>query len=120
MGNYVASEIVKLMINKDIKVKGSKTLMLGITFKENCPDIRNTKAIDVYRELEQYGTTVELYDPWANPAEVMHEYGIKTTDQANDLAGKYDAVVLTVAHKEFLDADVKQFLKPGGVLAKTN
>ena len=116
MGNYVASQIVKLMINKDIKVKGSKTLMLGITFKENCPDIRNTKAIDVYKELEQYGTTVDLYDPWANPAEVKHEYGIDTTDNASTLDGQYDAVVLTVAHKEFLAEDVKKYLKPGGVL----
>ena len=116
MGNYVASEIIKLMINKDIKVKGSKTLMLGITFKENCPDIRNTKAIDVYKELEQYGTTVDLYDPWANPAEVKREYGIDTTDNPSTLDGQYDAVVLTVAHKEFLAEDVKKYLKPGGVL----
>ena len=116
MGNYVASEIVKLMINKDIKIKGSKTLMLGITFKENCPDIRNTKAIDVYRELEAYGTSVDLYDPWANPAEVKHEYGIVTTDDASSISEEYDAVVLTVAHKEFLAEDVKKYLKPGGVL----
>lgn len=116
MGNYVASEIIKLMINKDIKVKGSKTLMLGITFKENCPDIRNTKAIDVYKELEQYGTTVDLYDPWANPAEVKREYGIDTTDNPSTLDGQYDAVVLTVAHKEFLAEDVKKYLKSGGVL----
>ena len=116
MGNYVASEIVKLMINKDIKIKGSKTLMLGITFKENCPDIRNTKAIDVYRELEQFGTSVDLYDPWANPAEVKHEYGINTTKDSSTLDGEYDAVVLTVAHKEFLAEDVKKYLKPGGVL----
>lgn len=116
MGNYVASEIVKLMINKDIKVKGSKTLMLGITFKENCPDIRNTKAIDVYRELETFGTTVDLYDPWANPEEVKHEYGINTTNDSSALAGQYDAVVLTVAHKEFLNENVKKYLKPGGVL----
>ncbi|MDC1508202.1 Vi polysaccharide biosynthesis UDP-N-acetylglucosamine C-6 dehydrogenase TviB [Saprospiraceae bacterium] len=116
MGNYVASQIVKLMINKDIKVKGSKTLMLGITFKENCPDIRNTKAVDVYKELEAYGTSVDLCDPWANPEEVMYEYGIHTTDQASSLDGQYDAVVLTVAHKEFLAGDVKKYLKPGGVL----
>ena len=116
MGNYVASEIVKLMINKDIKVKGSKTLMLGITFKENCPDIRNTKAIDVYKELEAYGTSVDLYDPWANSEEVKYEYGINITDNAATLDGQYDAVVLTVAHKEFLVEDVKKYLKPGGVL----
>ena len=116
MGNYVASEIVKLMINKDIKIKGSKTLMLGITFKENCPDIRNTKAIDVYKELEQYGTSVDLYDPCANAAEVKHEYDITTTNNAASLDGQYDAVVLTVAHKEFLAEDVKKYLKPGGVL----
>jgi len=116
MANYVASEIIKLMINKDIKIKGSKTLMLGITFKENCPDIRNTKAIDVYTELENFGTQVDLYDPWADPAEVKHEYGIDITNKSSNLQGQYDAVVLTVAHKEFLGEDVKRYLKPGGVL----
>ncbi len=116
MGDYVASEIVKLMIQKDIKVKGSKILMLGITFKENCPDIRNTKAIDVYRQLESYSTTMSLLDPWANKEEVKHEYGIDIVNDIADVDEKYDAVVLTVAHKEFLDMDIQSLVKEGGVL----
>ncbi|MFT4537289.1 MAG: UDP-N-acetyl-D-galactosamine dehydrogenase [Saprospiraceae bacterium] len=116
MGQYVASQIVKLMIQKDIKVKGSKILMLGITFKENCPDIRNTKAIDVYRQLKSYGTTMSLLDPWANIEEVKNEYGIDIVNNVDDVEGKYDAVVLTVAHKEFLDMDIHSLVKEGGVL----
>lgn len=116
MGQYVASEIVKLMIQKEIKIKGARVLMLGITFKENCPDIRNTKAIDVYRELQSYGLAVELHDPWANKAEVQHEYGIDLSDIGKEEENSYDAVVLTVAHKEFLDVDVQQYLRKGGVL----
>ena len=116
MGDYVASQIVKLMIQKDIKVKGSKILMLGITFKENCPDIRNTKAIDVYRQLESYSTTMSLLDPWANKEEVKHEYGIDIVNDISDVEEKYDAVVLTVAHKEFLDMDIHSLVKDGGVL----
>ncbi|MEM9544463.1 MAG: nucleotide sugar dehydrogenase [Bacteroidota bacterium] len=116
MGQYVASEIIKLMIQKDIKIKGSKLLMLGITFKENCPDIRNTKAIDVYQELVGYSAQVDLFDPWADKDEVMHEYGITIQTDPTQLAQEYDAVVLAVAHKEFLDMDVKSFLKTPGVL----
>lgn len=116
MGQYVASEIIKLMIQKDIKVKGSKILMLGITFKENCPDIRNTKAIDVYRQLEQYSASMSLLDPWANVEEVKHEYGIDIVNKIDDVDEKYDAVVLTVAHKEFLDMDIHSLVKEGGVL----
>ncbi len=116
MGHFVASEIVKLMIDKDLKIKGSKILMLGITFKENCPDIRNTKAIDVYSELKDYGAEVDLYDPWANPDEVHHEYKIKSTNQLEAVSEKYDAVVLTVAHKEFLDLDLTSFLNDNGII----
>jgi UDP-N-acetyl-D-galactosamine dehydrogenase len=116
MGQYVASEIIKLMIQKDIKVKGSRILMLGITFKENCPDIRNTKAIDVYRQLEGFSTQVDLLDPWANIKEVKHEYGIDIFNKIDDVDEKYDAVVLTVAHKEFLDMDIHSLVKEGGVL----
>lgn len=114
MGQYVASEVVKLMIQKDLKVKGAKVLMLGITFKENCPDIRNTKAIDVYHELETFGLTVDLYDPWANPSEVQHEYSIEISNKAP--SEQYDAVVLTVAHKEYSDLDIKSIVKDNGVL----
>ena len=95
MGKYVASEVVKLMVQNDIKVKGSKILVLGITFKENCPDVRNTKAVDVISNLKSYGTEITVFDPWASPSEVKHEYGMETTKEIpND---KYDAVVLAVA-----------------------
>jgi UDP-N-acetyl-D-galactosamine dehydrogenase len=116
MGQYVASEIVKLMIQKDIKVKGAKVLMLGITFKENCPDIRNTKAIDVYRQLIGFSANVDLLDPWANIAEVKQEYGIDIVNKIDEVDQKYDAVVLTVAHKEFLDMDIHSLVKENGVL----
>lgn len=104
MGKYVASEIVKLMIKKDIKVKDSNILMLGITFKENCPDIRNTKAIDVYNELLTFNSNVDVFDPWASKAEVKHEYGIEVLNVLPN--NKYDAIVLTVAHNEFKDLDL--------------
>ena len=114
MGKYVASEVVKLMVKKDIKIKGSKILVLGVTFKENCPDVRNTKAVDVIRNLASYDTEVTIYDPWANPKEVENEYNLETT---KSLPGsKFDAVVLTVAHKEFLDLDFKSLLKDNSVL----
>lgn len=99
MGQYVASEVIKLMIKKDITVKGSNILMLGITFKENCPDIRNTKAIDIYHELKTYDLNVDVYDPWASPEEVRHEYSIDSSTSLPDK--KYDAVILAVAHKTF-------------------
>ncbi|MDO6491481.1 MAG: nucleotide sugar dehydrogenase [Cellulophaga sp.] len=114
MGKYVASEVVKLMVQNDIKVKGANILVLGITFKENCPDVRNTKAVDVISNLASYGTEIDIYDPWASPEEVMHEYKLETSK--NIPTKKYNAVVLTVAHKEFLDLDLKQFLKDDGVL----
>ena len=114
MGKYVASEVVKLMVQNDIKVKGSNILVLGITFKENCPDVRNTKAVDVINNLTSYGATISTYDPWASPEEVAHEYKLTTTKSLP--IEKYDAIVLTVAHKEFLDLDLKSMLKPNGVL----
>lgn len=103
MGQYVSSEVVKLMLQNDIKVKGSRILMMGITFKENCPDVRNTKVVDVIKHLKDYGTTVTVFDPLANPEEVAHEYGLVTTRTLPE--EKYDAVVLAVAHKEFLMLD---------------
>ena len=118
MGPFVASQVIKLMIKNDIKVKGAKILNLGITFKENCPDIRNSKAIDVIEGLQEYGAVVHTYDPWANPAEVEHEYGIicHTELEQESQNHKYDAIVLTVAHKEFLNLDLKQFLNKDGVI----
>ena len=99
MGEYVATEVLKLMVQNEIPIKSGKVLMLGITFKENCPDIRNTKAIDVYRALTSFHMDVDVYDPWADSEEVVHEYGIKTIDSLEDRT--YDAIVHTVAHNEF-------------------
>ena len=106
MGRYVASEVVKLMISRDLKVKGAKVLMLGITFKENCPDIRNTRAVDIVAELRQYGVEVHIHDPWANPEEVRHEYGLECIEKPG--GNKYDAVILAVAHKAFADRNIRE------------
>ena len=114
MGGYVASEIIKLMVKKDLRIKGAKVLVLGITFKENCPDVRNTRAVDVIKQLMDYGTDVTVYDPWANPAEVEHEYGLSITK--NLPHEKFDAVVLTVAHQKFLEMELRPLLKQDGVL----
>ena len=114
MGKYVASEVVKLMVQNDIKVKGSNILNLGITFKENCPDVRNTKAVDVINNLRSYGANITTYDPWASQEEVDHEYGLLTTKELPN--SKFDAIVLTVAHKEFSNIDLKSMLKPDGVI----
>ncbi len=106
MGAWVASQIVKLLIQKGHAVKDSKVLVLGITFKENCPDIRNTKAIDVINELKSYGCKVDTYDPWANKEEVKHEYNLDLAD--NYTENKYDAAVLAVAHNEFKSLDLSK------------
>ena len=103
MGDYVASEVVKLMISKDIPIKNASILVLGITFKENCPDVRNTKAVDVINALKGYGVYLTIFDPWANKEEVKKEYQLESTQEIP--SGLFDAVVLTVAHKEFLDLD---------------
>jgi nucleotide sugar dehydrogenase len=120
MGEYVASQVIKTMIKKNIKVNGAKVLLLGITFKENCPDVRNTKIVDVVKALEDYSVNVTIYDPWAKPEEVMHEYGFSTINNIDDVAIKkngYDAIILGVAHKQFLDMDLSQFLeKENGVI----
>ena len=115
MGKYVASEVVKLMIKNEIPVKNSKILMLGITFKENCPDIRNTKATDIYHELISYGIAVDIYDPWASPAEVLHEYGLTIDTHLNDSVN-YGAVILAVAHREFMEIDLQAFKTRGAIL----
>ena len=114
MGQYVASEIIKLMVKNDIRIKKAKILNLGITFKENCPDVRNTKAVDVINQLKSYETDITIYDPWANPQEVMHEYNLVTNQQLPK--GKFDVIVLTVAHKEFLNLDLNALLNPNGIL----
>jgi len=115
MGKYVASEVVKLMIQNEIPVKNSKVLMLGITFKENCPDIRNTKATDIYHELISYGIDVDIYDPWASPEEVKHEYGLTITANLNESVD-YSAVILAVAHNEFMKIDLQAFKTKGAII----
>ena len=114
MGEYVASEVVKLMIKNDVKIKNAKVLVLGITFKENCPDVRNTKAVDVVYSLKDFGTEVTIYDPWANEEEVMLEYGIVSKKKAPN--SKFDAIVLTVAHNEYKKLDFNLLLKEKAVV----
>ena len=114
MGQYVASEVVKKMLKNDQKVNNANILVLGFTFKENCPDVRNTKVIDVVKNLEEYGVKVTTYDPWANPDEVQHEYNIQTYQEIP--AKKYDAVVLAVAHNEFKNLNLNNLLTENGVI----
>lgn len=114
MGQYVASQVIKTMIKKDIAVHNAQILMLGITFKENCPDVRNTKIVDVIAALEDYGTSVTIYDPWANAAEVKHEYGLQSSSEIP--TEKFDAIILGVAHKEFLDLNLDQLKKEQAIV----
>jgi UDP-N-acetyl-D-galactosamine dehydrogenase len=104
MGMFVANKVIKLMIQKGLSIKGSRVLILGFTFKENCPDIRNTRVIDIYNELDQFGLKVEVADPWASKGEVMDEYGINIFEAPQ---GVYDAVILAVSHDRFRDLDIK-------------
>ncbi len=114
MGDYVASEVVKMMIKNDLKIKGGKILILGVTFKENCPDVRNTKMIDVIYALKDYGADLTIYDPWANSKEVKHEYNVETI---NDIpTDTFDTIVLGVAHKEFLNLNFDNLLNPNGII----
>lgn len=114
MGQYVSSEVVKLMLQNDLKVKGAKVLVLGITFKENCPDVRNTKVVDVIKNLNEYQTDITIYDPLANPEEVQHEYGLTTVNSLPN--EKFDAIVLAVAHKEFLNLDFQNLKTENAVV----
>ncbi|WP_293943133.1 MULTISPECIES: nucleotide sugar dehydrogenase [unclassified Sphingobacterium] len=114
MGEYVASQVVKTMIKKGINVNGAEVVMLGVTFKENCPDVRNTKIVDVITALEDYGVKVTTYDPWANPAEVKHEYGIESVTELP--AAKFDAIVLGVAHEEFLNIQLSDLKKESAIV----
>lgn len=114
MGEYVANQVVKLMLKKGIQVLGSNILILGFTFKENCPDCRNTKIVDIVNALKEYHLNLTIYDPWANPAVAMHEYGIEITNELPP--DKYDAVVLGVAHNEFKELNVKLLGKDNFVL----
>lgn len=117
MGAYVANQTIKCMNKKGVMVKDAKILILGITFKENCPDIRNTKVVDIYHTLAEYTENITIFDPWADPVRVREEYGITLSSQLSVLNSHlYDAVVLAVAHKEFADLDVKSLVKDGGVI----
>lgn len=114
MGEYVASQVVKLMIKKGVTINGAQLLLLGITFKENCPDVRNTKIVDVVRAFVEYGIQVTIYDPWANTEEVAHEYGLTTINELPETT--FDAIVLGVAHQAFLDMDYTALRKEKSVL----
>ena len=122
MGAYVADRVIRLMLKKGIQVLGSRILILGFTFKENCPDVRNTKVIDIYRALKEYNLEVTVYDPWANPEAVRREYGIEVTGELSapsDVAGtdgKFDACIAAVAHKEFAGLDIEALLNPTHVI----
>ena len=114
MGEYVANEVIKLMLKKGIQVLGSKVLIMGFTFKENCPDVRNTKVIDIYKALKEYNLDITVYDPWANPEIAKHEYAI---DISNILPDKqYDAVIMSVSHESFANIDVLKLVKENYVI----
>jgi UDP-N-acetyl-D-galactosamine dehydrogenase len=117
MGMYVANKVVKLMIGKGHVIKGANALILGITFKENCPDVRNTKVVDIYNELVQFGINVDVYDPWADAAEVKHEYGVDILSELGDK--KYDSVIVAVAHNEFLKIDFNKYKVNNAVIFDT-
>jgi UDP-N-acetyl-D-galactosamine dehydrogenase len=114
MGGYVASEVIKTMIHNDIKIKGAEILILGITFKENCPDVRNTKVIDVISALKEYNTSVNIYDPWANVAEVKHEYGLDCVKEIP--INRFDAIVLTVSHNDFKDLNLNALKNDNAII----
>lgn len=120
MGDYVASQVVKCMIRQGVKVNGAEILMLGVTFKENCPDVRNTKIVDVITALAEYKTEITTYDPWANPDEVQHEYGILSYQDLNDSklgsGKKFDAIVLGVAHDEFKSLEIESLKKENAII----
>ncbi|WP_294311793.1 nucleotide sugar dehydrogenase [uncultured Chryseobacterium sp.] len=116
MGAFVASQVVKLMIKNDIRVKGARILNLGITFKENCPDIRNSKAIDVITNLQEYGAEVTTFDPWADADEVKNEYNINCLSELLENDKSFDAIILTVAHQEFLNLNLDKMINEKGVI----
>ncbi|OIP85032.1 MAG: Vi polysaccharide biosynthesis protein VipA/TviB [Porphyromonadaceae bacterium CG2_30_38_12] len=112
---FIANKLLKLMIQKGQTIKGAKVLILGVTFKENCPDIRNTKVIDIYNELTEFGTQVDVFDPWANANEVMHEYSVEVSNTLNETK-EYDAILLAVAHQEFTSIDFEKYHNAGTVI----
>lgn len=114
MGAYVANQTIKCMNKKGVLVKDAKILILGITFKENCPDIRNTKVVDIYHTLQEYTNNITIFDPWANPDKVRAEYGVEVVNDAPK--EQFDAVILAVAHRQFLEMDVEKWVRDGGVV----
>lgn len=117
MASFVASKTVQLMIEKDHHIKGANVLIMGVTFKENCPDVRNTKVADIYKELRKYGVEVDVYDPWADALEVSAEYNIDILNE--EPSRKYEAIIIAVAHKQFLKLDLKQLMEPNAVIFDT-
>lgn len=114
MGLFVASEVLKLLVKNSVEIKKASVLVLGVTFKENCPDVRNTKVVDVIKHLEEFGTKVTVFDPWVNSEEVFREYGLTTL--VNMPAKKFDAIVLAVAHREFLTINLRDYLSKNGII----
>jgi UDP-N-acetyl-D-galactosamine dehydrogenase len=108
IGEYVANQVIKLMLKKGIQVVNSEVLVLGFTFKENCPDVRNTKVVDIVKALKEYNINITIYDPWAKAQDVMHEYGLKVINEMP--VNKYDATILAVAHNEFAGLDIISLL----------
>lgn len=113
MGAFIANKVVKLMVQNNHLINNSRVAILGITFKENCPDIRNSKVVSIYHELKEFGIDAEIYDSWANPEEVKHEYNV---DLVSNLSGKYDAIILAVSHKKFESLDLQSFIKENTVV----
>lgn len=114
MGDYVANQVIKLMNKKGVLVKDAKILLLGITFKENCPDIRNTKIVDIYSTLHEYTSNITVYDPWANADKVKREYNIElTNNRLEDIKSQFDVVILGVSHQQFRDLNIREFLRNG-------
>jgi UDP-N-acetyl-D-galactosamine dehydrogenase len=119
MGEYITSRVIKLMLQRRLHVVDSRILVLGLAFKENCPDLRNTRVVDIIREFRSYSAEVTVHDPNVDPEEAMHEYDLALAEAGDLPEGRFDAVVLAVAHQQFRDMGVervRRFLKPNGVL----
>jgi len=116
MGNYVGKQVIRLMNKKGVLVKDAHVLILGITFKENCPDIRNTKIIDIYDELKEYTQNIQIYDPCADSSEVKMQFGIDLITKASDIPNTFDAIILAVAHDQLKDLDIPSFLSSNGII----
>lgn len=115
MGDYVANQVIKLMNKKGLVVKDSKILILGFSFKEDCPDIRNTKVVDIYHTLQEYTSNITIYDPWVSQEHVIREFGVEVKNELREKMS-YDAVIHAVAHKVFMDMDIKQYVKEDGII----